>query len=480
MKKTLLSLLLALSLLAGCAAEAAGGPPGDGDPAAGRDASSQDGGTGGPAGEGARSDRQGGQEAVKTAAITVSTALPQVEDFSLTTDYIGTVTASESISVYPSVSGTVASVHYEPGQTVRAGALLFSIDASDAALTIEKAELTYQKALNTYENAVNGSAVASKELQLQNTITQALRNFNNARENAKLETDFDVTSYNKLRRAYKAAYKAWEEGTGSIDELYEAEKELSYLTDELSDHNSLLTQLDNSFDTLEAARSELALYQEQTKGETAATAELNLKEAELAYQQTLKSLDDYQTYAPISGVIESRGISAHGSASPNTAAYVISNRDVLSVVFNVSADGAAALSLGDEVTLTKGQSSYSAAIVEIETKANASGLFPIKANIEGDSPLLPGVAVKVTARTRSAADAMVVSIDDISYEDSNPYVYVYQNGTAVRTFLELGITTREKAQVLSGLTADSQVITTWHPDLADGAQVALKNGGAAR
>lgn len=53
---------------------------------------------------------------------------------------------------------------------------------------------------------------------------------------------------------------------------------------------------------------------------------------------------------------------------------------------------------------------------------------------------------------------------------------VYEDGRAAQIYVTLGITTRSYAQVTGGLTPDSRVITTWHPDLADGVAVFLKSG----
>jgi multidrug resistance efflux pump len=73
-------------------------------------------------------------------------------------------------------------------------------------------------------------------------------------------------------------------------------------------------------------------------------------------------MEETKVYAPIGGLIESRSISQYGSVSTSTAAFSISNQDAMAVKFNVSADGASSLSIGDEVTLVKGSSTYSAAI----------------------------------------------------------------------------------------------------------------------
>ena len=116
-------------------------------------------------------------------------------------------------------------------------------------------------------------------------------------------------------------------------------------------------------------------------------------------------------------------------------------------------------------------------MVEIDSKANSVGLFPVTANLVDDSPLLSGISAKVTAATRSAESALVIPIDTITYDaDGSPYVLVYEDGRAAQIYVTLGITTRSYAQVTGGLTPDSRVITTWHPDLADGVAVSLKSG----
>ena len=44
---------------------------------------------------------------------------------------------------------------------------------------------------------------------------------------------------------------------------------------------------------------------------------------------------------------------------------------------------------------------------------------------------------------------------------------------AVRADVVTGISSAEEVVILSGITAGDQIITTWHPDLRDGAAVAL-------
>ena len=212
-------------------------------------------------------------------------------------------------------------------------------------------------------------------------------------------------------------------------------------------------------------------------GENTGSYELQRQAAELTYRSALKAVEDTRVYAPIGGVVETKNITLHENASTQSSAYTISNKDVMSIEFNVSADGVSTLSIGDTVTVTKGSGTYKATVVEIDSKANSVGLFPVTANLVDDSPLLSGISAKVTAATRSAESALVIPIDTITYDaDGSPYVLVYEDGRAAQIYVTLGITTRSYAQVTGGLTPDSRVITTWHPDLADGVAVFLKSG----
>ena len=81
--------------------------------------------------------------------------------------------------------------------------------------------------------------------------------------------------------------------------------------------------------------------------------------------------------------------------------------------------------------------------------------------------------VKVKASTAKAEDALLLPLDMLEYDENQPFVYVYRDGTAVRVDVTTGISSADEVVILSGLTAEDQIITTWHPDLKDGAAVAL-------
>ena len=124
---------------------------------------------------------------------------------------------------------------------------------------------------------------------------------------------------------------------------------------------------------------------------------------------------------------------------------------------------------------------YSARITEIAGSADpASGLYAAKARTdESLGTSRSGGVVKVQASTARAENALVLPLELVEYDGNQPYVYVYRDGVAVRTDLTTGISSAEEIVILDGLSPEDQVITTWHPDLEDGAAVTLMNGEEA-
>lgn len=70
-------------------------------------------------------------------------------------------------------------------------------------------------------------------------------------------------------------------------------------------------------------------------------------------------------------------------------------------------------------------------------------------------------------------DALCIPLASLLYDGSQPYVFVYDNGTARRRNLSLGLRNRHRAEILSGLTLGEQVICKGRKKLVDGAPIAL-------
>ena len=358
-----------------------------------------------------------------------------------------------------------------------------------------------QDAFNDYVNNYEMPDIA-EDAQYQN-LQQALEAAREALADA--EADEPEGDHSALEQAVAAAEAALSTYQEDFNNAYAVENTPEYtrLEAALERAQSAYDSADSTYDqfvttydaTYESYRAEKAnagynysynqeiynLTTGQALEETQAIAQAQLNSAALTLQNAQEALEDCLVYAPIDGVIEDCLVAQYDMASTGTAAVTIANKSNMAVSFNVSADGASTIQVGDTVTVTKSGTSYTATVTEVSSKADdQSGLFPVKAALDDSSAgSLSGVSVKVTANTSSAEGVLLVPNDAVYYEDDVPYVYVYENGTARQVTFTAGLSNSQWVEVVDGLSGDERIITTWHPDLKDGAVVTLQEGDEA-
>lgn len=204
-------------------------------------------------------------------------------------------------------------------------------------------------------------------------------------------------------------------------------------------------------------------------------AQVGMEGAQVAIDSAEYQLDMYTLTAPISGVIEAVNVEAHDYASPGNPAFVISNKDTMTITFYVSEGIRNTLYVGQKVQADRNGKLYDAAITEIGSMIDqTTGLFAVKACVNApDESLLTGCSVKVIAETYSQDNALLIPYDAVYYDDSQPYVYVAVNNIVERRDIETGIFDENTMTVMSGLTAEDQLITSWSANLRDGAEISI-------
>ncbi|MDF3004159.1 MAG: family efflux transporter, subunit [Oscillospiraceae bacterium] len=413
-------------------------------------------------------------------AIRVHTQTPVRDSISQKSDFTGRVMPDDSVSVYGKASGTVLKTYFEVGDTVKEGQLLYELDPTDYQISLEQAKLNYELTLNGIDSAEKGSGNEQTELEYQTRITNAQNAYESARATLMLQLDdpdFSMSDYKKFRKKYKDAQDAYDKNP--TDETYAAlvaaERDYDNELDQYGNrtkYDFYYTTFESAYDSYEAALKAYDIYKGITSGENNTSYDLKRQQAKLAYDSALQTMDNLKVYAPIGGVIEQKNVTVNGQYAPNSAGYVVSNKEVLVVNFSVAADTAAAMTIGDEVTVENGRSTYQAKITEIGTMIDASsGLFPIKARLLTEANLLSGISVKLTAMTAKSQNSIIIPQSAVYYDNGSAYVYTVSDNVAVKTPVEIGIISGDNAEVLSGLDDTTLVITTWNPNLADGVTV---------
>ena len=278
-----------------------------------------------------------------------------------------------------------------------------------------------------------------------------------------------------------AAYEQVKAGIETIDDGKEKlEESLSdtYRTKEQTETVKNLTEAQLNIDTqaVQDISKRTAALGVDSAAAQVNSAKVGAAGAKVGIDSAEYQLDMYTLTAPIDGVIEAVNVKEHDFASPQSPAFVISNKNTMTVTFGVSEGIRGTLRVGQKIQVDRNGKLYDAAITEIGSMVDqTTGLFMIKSCVSTpDDSLLTGSSVKVTAETYSQTDALLIPYDAVYYDDSQPYVYVAENGTAKRRDVETGIFDMDTITVLSGLSTEDTLITSWSANLREGAGVSVQ------
>ncbi|MDR1961604.1 MAG: efflux RND transporter periplasmic adaptor subunit [Gracilibacteraceae bacterium] len=370
----------------------------------------------------------GSEPAVDHGEIIVETTAPTRGDISVIGEYIGSLAYAESVYVYPKTGGMVTATYFQPGDTVRRGDVLLSIEAEELAMQAAQAQAAYLAAVNGAEQAI---------VQLETALAAA--------EMVKNDTQ---TNLARMQQLYEAGAVA----AGELEQMQ--------------------TGYDNALLQYEAARASYELTVGQGAGTNGAAANAQVAMAREALNAAETQLAYAQVTAPMDGIVDRKLVGVYDMASPQSCAYVITNHESMRVSFQVPARSVEALHEGDAVTVLWSGNAGVGRIVEIAAAIDpAGGLFDVKAVIAGADGLYAGSSVKVRATSRQAKNALLIPLDCLYYEDGVPCVYLLKEGKALKTGVEVGVFNEKTAEIISGLSLSDQIIATWHPSLADGTNV---------
>lgn len=234
----------------------------------------------------------------------------------------------------------------------------------------------------------------------------------------------------------------------------------------LSEARSTLSRMQLLYNSGDLSEQEYEQYSNAVK-----SAQLQYESAKLSYDRQV----EYSTItAPIAGKVESCSADVYDRVSQSDQLCVISGEGDSKITFYVTQRMMRNLHTGDALEIIKNGSSYEGTISEISSMVDEStGLFEVKAEAQETDEIAIGSTVKINLVTETARNAMLVPVDAIYYSNSDAYVYLYEDGKAVMAKVEVGLYDSDYAEILSGLSMDDMVVSTWSSNLYEGASVRL-------
>ena len=316
---------------------------------------------------------------------------------------------------------------------------------------------------------------------------EALKAVEEEIEYYKKSLDDARVAMSSAQSAVSQTESAYEQVKAGIESIEDGQEQLNstlsdtYKSLEQTEAIKNMTEASLNIDTtpVQDANKKTAALGVDSAAATVNSAKVGAQGAKVAIDSAEYQLDMYTLTAPIDGVIEAVNVKEHDFASPSGPAFVISNKNTMTVTFNVSEGIRNTLRVGQKIQVDRNGKLYDAAITEIGTMIDrTTGLFAVKSCVSTpDASLLTGSSVKVIADTYSQGDALLIPYDAVYYDDSQPYVYVTESGIAKRRDVETGIFDAETITILSGLRADEVLITSWSANLRDGAEISVQDSG---
>lgn len=205
------------------------------------------------------------------------------------------------------------------------------------------------------------------------------------------------------------------------------------------------------------------------------TARSRLNQLEAQIELIRARIDRTEIRAPFDGRLGLREVSLGAYVGPGDTLSTLQSEETLQLDLSVPERYQGRIAEGTEIILeVRGFSMpFSGTIlarapqVEIETRT-----VRFRAAVPNPGgKLLPGNFARVTIPLEEFPEALMIPAMAVLRDEASAYLFLAQDGKAVRRNVTLGIRTREEVQIIEGLQAGDAIIVRGGQNLADGGAV---------
>ena len=412
----------------------------------------------------------------------------------------GKVESLNEKKYYSKIAGTVSTVHVREGDSVKAGDLLISYDMEKISMEQMLAELDaaaeqgYYDDSKQYGGRVAGlygeakNSLPELEQQIQTTeaviimTQQALDNRKSelSQRGAQLQADLAgcVGDENDDPKDVQRARDNIQHQIAQNSHDQQYDPEIIKKQDELQYLNYLMTTYKEKKSVMESqkAQTQLSLQTQGAKDKL---------EAEKAADELVneKKVSDLETAsqgikAEFDGVVTKISVSEGSSVAEGAELIQIQSVDDTAVVCYVNKYDIISIEEGQGASAHIKNKDYECRVSRIEKKTSDDAATPgIRVELEilkPDDSIILGIEAKAYVRTAMLAYAMIVPSDAICSDDEGEYVFVIEEGKAVRRSVVTGVSNDTDTEILEGLSVGETVGWDEANELTDGMKVKVK------
>ncbi len=364
-------------------------------------------------------------------------------------EFVGTLDAQAGVVLQPEADGRITRIYVSSGARVAVGDPIMELSADRSQAELSAALASVSAAQSARDNS---------RAQLQSLVAQRIS----------IEADVKLqnTEFERTTRLVEA-------GAQSQQDLDEIER----------DRNAAIASLDAAREEIEAAQASLT------------EAEAFLEQSQATAAATREDLLDKTVTAPIAGVVGDIPIELGDYVQPGATLTTITQNEVLELEIDIPAEQIGEIQLGMPVELftfsadspvATGSLSFispqtDAATQTVLAKARFSNLASnLQDNQRVDVSIVlderPGLLVPATAITRLGGQSFVyVAADAPPPEAGQPPI---EGQVAQLRPVTLGAMQGNNFQVLDGLSAGEEIVTTGLLNLQDGSPIAPQEEAA--
>ena len=411
------------------------------------------------------------KKAVQASTQYMETALER-RDITNTFSGSGTISAANTYTVKSLVKGTVLTADFEVGDTIEKGTVLYTIDSSDVATSVEKAQLALEQAQRSYDDtadaqyirSVIGGTVASIKVKAGDYVT-AGQEIATVRDDSSLLLTLEFPAADASGFAVGQAAEVILNGTfetlsGTVqavagtDTISSGNLLVRTVTIAVKNNGSLTTAqaasaIINGVSALASARFDYQHQQTVTATTSGTVAAVCVKEgtaieantaivqlsgtelsrqvqsaadsllnAQLSMSDTEKQMENYTITSPISGTVIQKNVKAGDTVGTDTTASetlcTIYDLSYLEMTLNVDELEILSIKEGQTVTITADAISdrtFTGVVTSVSAAGTTTGgttTYPVTIRIDDTGDLLPGMNATAEIEVSSASNALAV------------------------------------------------------------------------
>lgn len=443
-----------------------------------------------------------GKGAEATALVTTTTATRGEIQESISTS--GMVSSEQQEVIFAEVGGKLATVNIAAGDAVKAGDMLISYDMKAAEDALKQATLQQNKSNVGYEAAMSDNNKSQAKLSeanrnlkvLEQQLTDWKANLKNLQEELKrhqreannelAERNYDLSSRStELQKQLQALDKSLPDYATQAaklqEELLDVNEEISQnqfeqqtlaTSDYVADLEKQIAQVQEEIADFEAYKAEME-GQKNTSENTVLDSydkEQYATDKELAAMSYQTAKEDYDAaskgiVAEFDGIVMECSVVQGAVVSEGMQLLTLADSQNVKITFNASKHDVEKLEVGQQAKITISGNAYEGTVSKINRMAtvNASNtpMVGVEVHITNpDDKIILGLDAKLEILTGKAENALLIPVESINADKEGDFLYVVEDGIAVRKAIVCGISSDTHTEVLEGITEEDQIIVS--------------------